>query len=160
MVEKLYPLRKNPKTGEQIYGKPASSYCDALHEMLTSNNIRFTQDPFVCMLRQRLIDNNVPVSVFMKFIRWLYRQLSDKACHKMAQFSPPLPRYDNVKEIKEMLECIDVDQDVPALICVQIVLQPLDMPSTVSVDTTPSTSVLTTSNTSVSVTPSTANREE
>ncbi|XP_065209527.1 uncharacterized protein LOC135837987 [Planococcus citri] len=128
-VDKNYPLRENKKTGEIVYGKPDSSYCDALNEMLVSKDDRFTKDAFIVMIRQRLIDNKVNSAVFMKFARWLYSQFSDEACHRMAQFCPPLPKFNDDKGISEMLESVEIDEDVPSVICIKIILQPLDLPA-------------------------------
>ena len=110
-----------------VYGKPDASYCDALNEMLVSKDTRFVNDPFVMMLRERLKNNNISVSIFMKFARWLYNQFSDKTCHKMAKFSPPLPKYTEKEKIEEMLELLEIDADMPAVTCIQVILQPLDM---------------------------------
>jgi len=129
LVDKLYPLRVNSKTNETVYGKPESSTCDALNEMLTSQSDRFVNDPFVSMFRNRLLnDYHVTVPIFMKFCRWLYKEFSDKTCHKMAQFSPPLPAYYDVKGIETMLTCVSIDADIPAVKCIQVMLQPLDLP--------------------------------
>lgn len=133
-VDKLYPLRQN-KTGEMLYGKPENlSYCDALNEILVSTNVRFTSDLFVMMVRNRLIEGGITASVFMKFSRWLYNQFTDELCHKMAKFSPPIPSYRDTSRISEMLQCVEVDPvDIPpAIVCVQLILQPLDMPPTCS----------------------------
>lgn len=135
-VDKNYPLRFNNKTKETIYGKPEKmSYCDAINEMLVSTDSRFTSDAFVMMIRQRLTDKSINVTVFMKFCRWLYNQFSDKSCHKMAKYAPLLPSYDDTEGIKTMFKDVKIDQDLPAVICVQIILEPLQMPPTGSTST-------------------------
>lgn len=135
-MDKNYPLRINNKTSETVYGKPDSSYCDALNEMLVSQDVRFTQDVFIVMIRNRLDNRNITPAVFMKFARWLHNQMSDKTCHKMAQFSPPLPKFDDDGAIKEMLKAVEIDEDDPAVTCIQIILQPLNLPPIVT-GTTP-----------------------
>jgi len=61
---------------------------------------------------------------FMKFVRWLYNQFSDKAVHEMSRYSPSLPEYNDTKGISEMLKCVEIDKDIPAIICIQIILEP------------------------------------
>ncbi|XP_065218832.1 uncharacterized protein LOC135844539 [Planococcus citri] len=129
LVDKNYPLQINVKTNETMYGKPDESYCDALHEMLSSTNSRFTEDVFVMQIRNRLVEHGIiSLNVFTRFARWLYSQFSDKAAHKISMFSSNLPEYNDTKGIEDILKCVEVDRDVPAVICIQIVLKPLEMP--------------------------------
>lgn len=55
--------------------------------------------------------------------------MSDKTCHKMSAYSPPLPLYTAEKAIIEMLKTVEIDGDIPAVICIKILLQPLNLPA-------------------------------
>lgn len=127
-VKKLYPCGVD-KWQMTIYGKPDElSICDAVSELILSQDDRFVNDVFVKMVRDRLQDRNIDGSVFVKFSRWLYSLFSDTACDVLSAFSPPLPPYTDVKWICDMLKCFDIDSNDPAVICVQILIQPLDLP--------------------------------
>jgi len=128
-IQKIYPRATNKKTNEIMYGKPENmSHLDALSEIVSSRDTRFAGNDFIKMVRLRLEDRNITPAVFMQFARWLYKQFSDKTCHKMSAFAPPLPSYDNETAIEEMLKVVEIDKDVPAVVCIQIVLQPLELP--------------------------------
>lgn len=129
-VDKVYPTNKPTGQSDDItYGKPQKlSYGQALHEMLTSRDHRFTLDPYVCMMRGRIAKYNITRRAFIKFGRLLYGMFSDKACHKMCQYAPPMPKYDDTEAIAAMLQCVQIEEGIPALKCLQIVLQPMDMP--------------------------------
>ncbi len=128
-VNKIYPRGVNKKTQETIYGKPEKlAVCDALSEIISSSEHRFVDDVFVQMVRTRLVKNHIKPKMFMKFARWLYSQFSDKTCHKMSAFAPKLPKYTDVAVISDMLQMVEIDSDIPALICIQVILQPLDLP--------------------------------
>ena len=130
VVEKMYPLRVNDKTKKVVYGRFDSSIGDALNEMLTSSRERFANDPYIKLFRLRLSkDYPLTVPVFMSFSRWLYKEFSDKTCHKMAQFLPALPEFTDKDGIRNMLQCVQIDPNVPAVECIQLMLQPLDFPS-------------------------------
>jgi len=123
-------LGYNSKIGETIYGKPsAGSTCDALHEMVYSNEPRFTNDPYIQEFRERLKRYGITRKSFMRFVRWLYNQFSDKAAHEMSRYAPSLPEYNDVKAISEMLKCVEIDKDIPALVSIQIILEPFSLPS-------------------------------
>ena len=133
LINKIYPLRHDKKADDDVnmtvYGKPEKlSVAEAFHEVLFSKNSRFTQDPYVQMFRDRVPLRKISKKTFMKFVRWLYREFSDSAAHKMAQFSPPLPKWDDFKGIQDMLSCVQIDADIPAVICVQIILEPFGLP--------------------------------
>jgi len=102
--------------------------CDALSEILSSKDQRFSNDPFIKIVRNRLVQKKIEPKVFMKFARWLYGQFSDKACHKMSAYAPSLPTYDDEKAIEDMLQAVEVDRDIPAIICIQVILEPLPLP--------------------------------
>ena len=86
-VEELYPLRTNDVTGGPVYGKPAElSTCDAMYEIFTANSERFAT------VRWRLVDRRIEVQVFLRFLRWIYSQCSDKSYHKIAN-PTSLPSY-------------------------------------------------------------------
>ena len=129
LVKKLYPLGINQKTNETIYGKPSSTTCDAIQEMLSSQNERIMNDPYIQDFRDTVKEYGISTQSFMKFIRWLYDQFSDKAAHEMSRYSPPLPEYNDTEGISEMLKCVEIDKDIPAIIAIQIVLKPFDLPS-------------------------------
>ena len=127
-VDKMYPNNVNLKTGETVYGKPDElSVCDALNEILTSKSERFTTDEFVKIIRQRLVDKKIHPKIFMRFSRWIYKQCSDKSCHKMTQYFPPLPNYKDIAGIQKIFLDVGLNADAPAVICVQIITEPLPM---------------------------------
>jgi len=120
----------NYKTGETIYGKPDKlTYCDTILEMIASKSERFTNDTYVMQFRDRLKKHSISKKSFMKFIRWLYNQFSDKAAHEMARYAPSLPEYNDVKGISDMLKCVEINRDIPAIVSIQIILEPFHMPS-------------------------------
>ena len=120
----------NYKTGEMIYGKPNKlTYCDAILEMIASKSERFTNDAYVMQFRNRLKQHNISQKSFMRFIRWLYNQFSDKAAHEIARYAPALPEHNDVQGISDMLKCVEIDRDIPAIISIQIILEPFDKPS-------------------------------
>lgn len=134
LVDKLYPLEPGTVSCDAIYGKPFDmNYDCALNQILTSKGDRFTRDPFICMVRKRIADRNFPVTIFMRFARLLYNLFGDKAFHKMSWYSPPSPKFNDVKGIEEMLKCVEIDPDLPAITRIQIVLKPLDMPTNATV---------------------------
>ena len=123
----MYSLGFNSKTNETIYGKPSSSVCDALQEMINSRDVRFTNDPYIQQFRNRFKEHGISEKSFMKFIRWLYNQFSDRAAHEMSKYSLVLPEHNNTERILDMLKCVEVDRDIPAIICIQIILTPLGL---------------------------------
>lgn len=46
----------------------------------------------------------------------------------MSTFSPPLPSHMDVQAIEDMLKTVEIDSDIPAVICIQIILEPLGLP--------------------------------
>jgi len=74
----------NQKTGEIMYGKPSCGMADAMQEILFSKLPQYVDDPYNQQLRQRIVKYNISRKAFMRFIRWLYSQFSDKAAHEMS----------------------------------------------------------------------------
>ena len=71
-VTKIYPLRVDQKTGEMVYGKPEKlSVCDALSEIMSSQDARFVNDDFIRIIRNRLVAYKVQPYEFIKFARLL-----------------------------------------------------------------------------------------
>ena len=86
-------------------------------------------DPICNILWPRLIFRGPTTKKFLGAPLDLYGDMSEKAAHKVAQFAPELPEYNNVEEIQAMLKCVGIRQDAGAVLCIQIVLEPFGLPN-------------------------------